>query len=164
MIYRRKNKEYSGQIDSVKHPKIIEDYSSCVVNVGRIVQRLVKFAPFGSLDELNEIRIMDNDPDEIGFARYFKEEKIIELFVNDIIGWQPWLLKRTYILPYLSIGIALGHELDHHVNRLNNSRDKEHQAEVNAFKYVYPSLGFFKPIAKIVSYLANVRKKNEIKA
>jgi len=142
-------------MDFDMHPKIIENYGDCGVNVGKIVNRIIKFAPPASLQGLNQIRIMDKDPNGIGFACYYKEDAKIEIFIDDIVGWQPWPLKKSYVFPYLSIGLALGHEIDHHVKRQNNRIDKEEHAESNALKYVYPSFGIFKPIAKIISFLLN---------
>jgi hypothetical protein len=142
-------------------PKITECHSDCGVNVEKIIKRIVKYAPPSSLQDLNEIKILDKDPENIGFASYCKEERRIELFVDDIIGWQPWLLKKSFIFPYLAIGLTLGHEIDHHVNRGNNRLEKEKSAESNALKYIYPSFGVFKPIAKLISFFGNILQKNK---
>jgi len=134
-------------------PKIAESYSQIGVNVGRIVKRIIRYAPPSSLQGLNEIRIKDKDPDNRCFSSYSKQGTRIELFVDDIVGWYPWLLKKSFILPYLAIGLALGHEIDHHVHRNHTSMDKEKSAESNALRYVYPSFGIFKPIARILFLL-----------
>jgi len=139
------------------YPKIIESHAECGVNVGKIVRRIIKYSPRDSIQGLETIRILDQAPGAKGFACYLKEEKEIRLFVNDLVGWQPWVLKKSYIFPYLSIGLALGHEIDHHVNRDNFRIDKERAAESNALKYIYPSLGVFKPMAKLIEFLMRVK-------
>lgn len=141
--------EYSNM-----NPNIIESYTGCCVNVGRIVRRIIRYAPSRALDGLNAVIILDADPHDRGFARYRKETREIEIYAHAIVEWQPWILKRTYLFPYLSIGLALGHEIDHHVNRDNEAIDPEQSAETNAFRYIYPSFGLFKPVAKIISILA----------
>ena len=138
-------------------PKIVENYAGCGVKIGRIVNRIVKFAPPDSVKGLNEILIVNKDPMGKGFARYDRTASKIELYIDDIIGWQPWLLRKSYIFPYIAIGLALGHELDHHVNREMDAINKEKLAETNALRYVYPSLGVFKPVAKLLSFL--IRRK-----
>jgi len=140
-------------------PKIAECYSEFGVNVGRIVKRIIRHAPPSSLQGLNEIRIKDKDPDNRCFSSYSKQGRRIELFVDDIIGWYPWLLKKSFILPYLAIGLALGHEIDHHVNRNHTRIDKEKSAESNALRYVYPSFGIFKPIARILFLLCKISSR-----
>ena len=140
------------------YPKIIASYGECGVNIGKIVQRIIKYAPEDSIKELNAVRIVDKSPDNRGFACYLKDHREIYLFVDDIVGWQPWLLKKTIIFPYLTIGLALGHEIDHHVNRDNNIIDKERSAERNALKYIYPSFGVFKPLAKVFYFFFKGRQ------
>jgi hypothetical protein len=144
------------------YPKIIAAYGEYGVNVGKIVQRIIKYAPKDSIKGLNTIRIVDKSPDKIGFACYLKDHREIYLFVEDIIGWQPWLLKKTFIFPYITIGLALGHEIDHHVNRDNNTKDKERSAERNAIKYIYPSFGVFKPIALVYYLIIRIRRRESI--
>ena len=134
-------------------PRIIENYTDCGVKIGKIVKRIVKYAPSDSVEGVNEILILDKDPTDKGFARYDRNEAKIELYVDDIIRWQPWLFRKSYIFPYIAIGLALGHELDHHVNKEKYQNNKEKSAETNALKYIYPSLGIFKPIAKLLSFL-----------
>jgi len=63
-------------------------------------------------------------------------------------------IKKSYIFPYLTIGMALGHEIDHHVNRDRRTIDEEKTAEKNALKYIYPSMGFFKPLVKVLSFFS----------
>jgi len=137
--------------------RIVENYTDCGVRIGSIVRRIVMHAPSDSIEGLNEILISDRDPIGKGFARYDRTNAKIELYVDDIIRWQPWLLRKSYIFPYITIGLALGHELDHHVNREKVSNNKEKFAETNALRYVYPSLGIFKPIAKLLSFLIRVK-------
>ena len=133
--------------------KIIENYKINDINVGKIVRRILKYAPSNSIENLDEILILDKDPEGAAFARYSKDKKRIELFVQDMLGWQPWLLRKTYFFPYLIISITLGHELDHHVRRNAIGIDKESAAESNALNYVYPSFGIFKPLIKLLAFL-----------
>ena len=79
------------------YPKIIASYGEYGVNIGKIVQRIIKYAPEDSIRGLNAVRIVDKSPDNRGFACYLKDHGEIYLFVDDIIGWQSWLLKRTII-------------------------------------------------------------------
>jgi hypothetical protein len=143
-------------------PKIIEKHSEADVCVKSIVVRILKFLKETDLNGLNEILILDASEEKNCFGLYNRNEQRIELYVGDIIGWLPWILKKTYLLPYLFIGTALGHELDHHLNRLNDLSDKEVSAEANAFKYVYPSLGVFKPIAALILLLMRKRPFRKI--
>ncbi len=80
------------------------------------------------------------------------------MYIGDTIGWVPWILKKTYVIPYTFIGEALGHEIDHQLNRQNPSGEKEKAAETNTLKYVSPSLGIFKPLIRLASLL--FRKKH----
>lgn len=132
-------------------PRIVEAYSHRGVDVARIVKRVVKYAPRYSLEGLEEILILDKDPRNIGFASYHRKEKRIELYVSDIIGWQPWILRKSYIFPYMVVAMALGHEIDHHVRREADQADKEECAEGNVLRYVYPSFGIFKPVIWLLS-------------
>ena len=141
------------------YPKISECNSDYDVNVGRIVRRIIKYAPPYCLKGLREIKIMDKDPDDIGFSCYKRGDKKIELYIEDIIGWQPSFLRKSYLFPYVTIGIALGHEIDHHVNREHNESTKEESAESNALKYVYPSFGVFKPLVQLFSLLLRIKRK-----
>ena len=135
------------------YPKIIENHIDPDVDARSIIERIIKYAPEDALHELNEIVLFDTNQNDDCFACYRRGEKSIELYLGDIIGWLPWILKRSYVVPYLFVGIALGHELDHHVNRYNVNIDREISAETNALKYIYPSFGPFKPIAKLASLL-----------
>jgi hypothetical protein len=134
--------------------KIIKNYGDYGVNAEKIVQRIIKYAPHSCIEGLKEIYLLDKDPENKGFARYFKGERRIALYLEDIVGWQPWFLKKSFVFPYLTIGIALGHEIDHHVNRDNGMVNREKSAEKNALKYVYPSMGFFKPIVRLITFFS----------
>jgi hypothetical protein len=134
-------------------PKIIEGYSEAGVDVGRIVKRIVSYLPENITEGLKEINLLDQNIEHPSFGCYRAKESIIEIYVKDILEWQPYILKKTYLVPYITVGLALGHELDHHVNRNNKVIDKEKHAEGNAFKYVYPSLGIFKPIIRILIFI-----------
>jgi hypothetical protein len=146
-------------------PKVTGNYTACGVKVDKMITRMIKFAPQSSLDGLNEIMILDEDPNDRAFARYSKEEGKIELYVSDIVGWQPWLLKKSYIFPYFTLGMTLGHELDHHVRRNANvsNEDRERFAEANALKYIYPSFGVFKPFFKFIAYLLKRRENRKLR-
>jgi hypothetical protein len=61
------------------------------------------------------------------------------------------------VFPYLAIGLALGHEIDHHVNRDNEEVKKEKHAEAKALDYIFPFFLIIKPIKNLVTFL---RKKN----
>lgn len=135
------------------YPKIIAAYSNHGVNICKMVQRIIKYAPEENISGLNIIRLVDKSPDDRFFACYLKDYREIYLFVDDIIGWLPWLFKKSYIFPYLAVGLALGHEIDHHVNRENNTVDKEKSAERNALKYIYPSFGIFKPFMRLFAFM-----------
>ena len=132
----------------IKLPWITENHSETTVNVVDIVRRILKHLPSETLDGLNEIVILDKNEEVSAFGCYRRQEKRIELYMDGLTLWQPWILKKTYVFPYICVALALGHEIDHHVNR-DNDIDKEMSAERDAFKYVYPSLGFFKPLVKL---------------
>jgi hypothetical protein len=136
-----------------EYPNIIVNHIDPDVDAVRIIQRILRFAPKDVLRDLTEIVLLDKNHDENCFACYRGDKKRIELYLGDIIGWLPWILKRSYVIPYLFIGQALGHELDHHVNRHNKQIDREASAETNAIKYIYPSFGLFKPLVRLASYV-----------
>lgn len=136
--------------------KIIEAYSECGVDAGYIVRRIMSYLPTDEVGGIREVRLLDYSPGRKGFARYITDECTIEVFIREIVDWQPWLLKKSFFFPYLAIGLALGHELDHHVHRAENGEEKERSAELNAMKYVYPSLGVFKPLVWLVGLLARI--------
>ncbi len=143
--------------------QIIESYSNCGVDVAKIIRRIIRFAPQSSIKDLKIIRLVDKDSYSRGFGCYFKKEKEIRIFVKEIIDWQPWILKKTIIFPYLTIAVTLGHEIDHHVNRNNENIDMEKSAAINALKYVYPSFGIFKPVVKIILFFVDLFKRKKIK-
>lgn len=141
----------SNKIEGLTSPVIIKQHTPCGVNVEKMIKRIVKYIPKGYLEGLREIAILDQDPRNKGFASYWRKTGRIELYVKDIIGWQPWIIKKSFVIPYLSIALALGHEIDHHVTRNQTSYNKENHAESNAYRYIYPSFGIFKPLAKLIS-------------
>jgi hypothetical protein len=143
-------------------PKILEDYSYPGVDVAKIVRRVVKYVPQEALEGLEEILILDKDPIGVGFAAYCRTEKRIELYVSPIIGWQPWILKKSYVFPYFAIALALGHEIDHHVRRGSDEVEKERCAEDHALEYIYPSLGAFKPFIRLLSLVFTKRRRTRI--
>jgi hypothetical protein len=67
------------------------------------------------------------------FVACLRRERAIELCVED---WNdfPWLLRVSYVFPYVVIGTVLGRGLDHHVNRTNSLSRKagEQSAESKA--------------------------------
>lgn len=134
-------------------PNIIENHSETVVNVAGIVRRILSHLPSKVTDGLNEIIVLDRNEGNSAFGAYWKSYGRIELYLDGITLWQPWLLKKTYIFPYMSVGMALGHEIDHHVNRNIPEAQKEEKAERNWFIYVYPSLGLFKPVIRILNWV-----------
>ncbi|HYA93206.1 MAG TPA: hypothetical protein VEK32_17090, partial [Thermodesulfobacteriota bacterium] len=72
-----------------------------------------------------------------------------------------------FVLPYLLIGYALGHEIDHHVNRDRDmpEEEREKSAESNTMTYVYPSLGVLKPVAVMMKWFTskrNARHRNHV--
>jgi hypothetical protein len=138
-------------------PRIIESYSPCGVNVGRIVKRIIRYIEPEILDGLDAINLVDIHTSCRGFARYRKDCAQIDIYVNEILGWQPWLLRKSFLFPYLSIGLCLGHEIDHHVHRDIDSVDEsERLANTNAFRYIYPSIGIFKPVFKATVFMLRI--------
>ena len=131
-------------------PKIIENYSMVGVDAARIVRRILSHLSPKILDGLHEVRLLEKH--DHAFACYKKEEGAIEIYAADLLGYLPRILLRLfYPFTYMVVGMALGHELDHHVNRHNQDIDREETAETNIMKYVYPSLGIFRPAARIAS-------------
>ena len=80
------------------------------------------------------------------------------IYLDPILKWQPWILKKTYLFPFITIAMTLAHELDHHVNRNNHLIDREKSAEKNMFNYIYPSIGIFRPILKFLHYLSREQR------
>jgi hypothetical protein len=62
------------------------------------------------------------------------------------------------LFPISGNWVALGHEIDHHVNRDNEEAEKEQHAEANALEYIYPFFHVMKPIRKAATFL---RKRGE---
>ena len=83
---------------------------------------------------LKEISILDNEESDRLFGCYKKSERKIEIYLEPVLAWQPWILKRTYFFPFLTIAMTFAHELDHHVNRNNDLINKENSAEENMLK------------------------------
>jgi hypothetical protein len=132
-------------------PKIIENYTRIGVDVGRIVHRILSHLPPDILNGFNEVRLLDNH--NHAFACYKKNEAAIEIYIGELLGdFPPIFLKLFYPFTYMVVGMAVGHELDHHVNRNKHAIDREASAERNIMKYVYPSLGLFKPAVRVVSF------------
>lgn len=96
---------------------IVDHSTSCGVNIKYIVKRIIAHVPEEVIADLKTVEIFDFAPGRKGFARYVRHENKIDLYVHEDIGWLPWILKKTFIFPYLLVGLALGHEIDHHVNR-----------------------------------------------
>ena len=80
-------------------PNIIENHSEKDVNVLGIIQRIIKYLPSNIFDGLKEIAILDKSNEVDAFGCYKKSEKRIELYLDGITLWQPWLLKKTYFFP-----------------------------------------------------------------
>jgi hypothetical protein len=147
-------------------PKIIENYTKIGVNVGNIVRRILSHLSADILEGLREVRVLDRNNAHPAFGCYLKDEGAIEIYVADLLGDFPRIfLKLFYPFSYIVVGMAVGHELDHHVNRNNHEIDREASAEASIMKYIYPSLGIFKPAVRTVSFLARslrrLKKKND---
>jgi len=133
-------------------PTVIENYRDIGVDVGHIVRRILSHLSPETLEGLHEVRLLEKH--DHAFACYKKEEGAIEIYVADLLGYLPRiLLKPFYPFTYMVVGMAVGHELDHHVNRNKHEIDREASAEANIMRYVYPSLGIFKPAARMSSFL-----------
>ena len=131
-------------------PKIIENHANVGIDAGRIVHRILSHVSPDILTGLNEVRLLERH--DQAFACYKKNEGVIEIYLGELLrDFHPVFLKLFYPFTYMIVGMALGHELDHHVNRNSNVMDKEASAETNIMNYVYPSMGLFKPVVKIVS-------------
>ena len=142
-------------------PKIVEKHSETTVDVAGIVHRILKHLPSRTINGLLEVIILDKNDSHSAFGCYRQNAGRIELYLDGITLWQPWLLKKTYIFPYLTIGMVLGHEIDHHVNRDKPEIEKEEAAETNWFTYVYPSLGPFKPFVRFFGWVALFFRKTK---
>ena len=132
------------------YPSIIEKHSVSGIDLKAIVARIINHLPSDVLKGLNEITLLDEH--DKCFGQYIHSAQRIELYVDDIVGWQPWLFKKTYFFPYICIGLELGSAIEHHVNRENVSPDDEYIAQ-NPLKYVYPSMGIFKHILRLLFYI-----------
>jgi hypothetical protein len=142
-------------------PGVIEDHSETTVDVPGMVHRILKHLPPGAINGLLEVIILDKNYKRSAFGCYRKSAGRIETYLDGIPLWQPWLLKKTYIFPYLTLGMVLGHEIDPHVNRGIAEVEKEDAAERNWFLYVDPSLGRFKPFVKVFGWAVPVFRKTK---
>ena len=140
------------------NPIITESHSESQVKVRAIVDRILKYQKPETLKDLYEIDLLDNSIEGRGFGCYRKAERRIEIYLDPILKWQPWLLKKTYLFPFITIAMTLAHELDHHVNRDNHTIDREQSAEKNMFAYIYPAIGIFRPILKIVHHFTRKQR------
>ncbi len=130
---------------------IVENYRNVGVDVAHIVRRILSHLSPEVLEGLHEVRLLEKH--DHAFACYKKEEGAIEIYLADLLGFLPPIFwKAFYPFTYLVVGMAVGHELDHHVNRNNQQIDREASAEANIMRYVYPSLGIFKPAARLISF------------
>ena len=119
--------------------------------MGRIVHRILSHLSPDILDGLNEVRLLESH--NRAFACHKKDEAAIEIYIGELLGdFPPIFLKLFYPFTYMVVGMAVGHELDHHLNRNHDEIDREASAEKNIMKYVYPSLGIFKPAVRIFSF------------
>lgn len=126
---------------------IINNYRPCGVNAEPIVQRIMSFVDVAGI---NEIRLLEYSTAGERFSRYLREKQNIELFVHDIVGWQPVIPRKSFVIPYLAIGIVLGREIDHHVRPAVHDELSTLQ---NALGYIYPSFGLFKPLGKLMAFV-----------
>jgi hypothetical protein len=132
------------------YPLITEIHFVRGINVAAMVRRMVEHLPSSVLEGLKEITLLNTH--EKYFGRYIKKEGRIELYVEDIVGWQPWILKKTYFFPYFCIGIELGIGLEQHVYNRSLYYGKEYRPNY-PFMYIYPSLGILKIIIKPILYM-----------
>lgn len=132
---------------------IVENYGNIGVDVAHIVRRILSHLSPEVLEGLREVRLLEKH--DHAFACYKKGEGAIEIYLADLLGFLPPIfLKVFYPFTYFVVGMAVAHELDHHVNRNNDEIDREASAEANIMRYVYPSLGVFKPAVRTISFLA----------
>jgi hypothetical protein len=143
----------------MKHlPTILEDHARIGIDAGWILRRIMSHLPASTLDGLNQVRLLGRN--EKGFARYIAKEGIIEIYIEELVkGFSPLFLRLFYPFTYTIIGMALCHELDHHVHRNDGAIDREASAEANIMKYMYPSLGIFKPLAQLILFCRSIRKR-----
>ena len=135
------------------YPKVVDNSTVVGVDIARIVRRILLYLPPDILEGLQEVRVWDQNDAHPAFGCYRKHEGVIEIYVADLLGYLPEILLRLfYPFTYMVVGMVVGHELDHHVNRNNPEIDREESAETNMMGYVYPSLGIFKPAARIASF------------
>jgi hypothetical protein len=104
--------------------------------VGHILHRILSHLTPDILDGLKEVRILDKchilEKCKYPFACYKRGKGAIEIFVSELLGhFPPIILKMLYPMTYMIIGMAVGHELDHHVNRNTKGIDREASAEAN---------------------------------
>jgi hypothetical protein len=137
-------------------PTVIENFTDVGVDVGRIVRRILSHVDPHILEGLRQVRLLDPDF-TVAFARYKKEERAIEIYVENMIGEAPSiLLKMMYPITYFYIGMVLGRQLDSHVHRNSTDMDREASSEAIIMNYIYPSFGRFKPIVRGISLLFRV--------
>lgn len=79
------------------NPIISENHSETKVNVRRILKRMIKYQKPETLKDLNEIAILDNSIEDKGFGRYKRAERKIEIYLDPILKWQPWIIKKTLL-------------------------------------------------------------------
>ncbi len=140
-------------------PTVIENYTDIGIDVGRIVRRILSHLSPEILEDLHEVRILNRH--ERAFACYKKGEGAIEIYVSDLLGdFPPIFLKVFYPFTYTVIGMAVGHEIDHHVNRNTKDMDREASAEANILKYIYPSVGIFKPVVRAFGFIGRPFRKS----
>ncbi len=138
-------------------PVIVEDHAAIGIDAGWIVRRIMAHLPPNALEGLNEVRLLGSNKE--CFARYSSREGVIEIFLEELLkGFSPILLKILYPYAYTIVGMALCHELDHHIHRNNSRIDREAIAEANVMKYMYPSIGIFKPLVQLISLCGRARR------
>src|SRR4030042_4499390 len=97
-------------------PTIVEDHIKIGIDAGRIVRRSLSHLPASTLEGLREVRLLGKN--HKGFARYRARQGIIEIYLEELLGtFSPILLKVFYPFTYTVVGMALCHEIDHHVHR-----------------------------------------------
>ena len=138
--------------------QIINNLTASDIHAEKIVRRVIAPLDESIFIDLKSIVLDDYDPQKKAFAKYSKKEQKIYLYISEITEWQPWILRKSYFFPYLTIGLALAHEIAHLESRNEKLNDKELYAETSAINYLYPSMGILKPFVWLIRKIKRERK------
>ena len=100
------------------NPIITENHSESQVNVRGIVDRIIRHQKPDTIKGLNEISLLDNSIEDMGFGCYRKTNRRIEIYLDPILKWQPWILKKTYLFTILVNGFTSDERTDRIRHRL----------------------------------------------